>query len=115
MEKPFKLYPKWIKWNYRGTTLYPFGIYLKRFDYPDIKKLKNHELIHWNQQKEMFAIFFYLWYFIEWFINMFKFGKRAYVKLSFEQEAYDNDQDLTYLSKRKRYSWFKYLRYKPIN
>ena len=114
MAKRFKKFPKWFKTSSRGMSLYPFGIYLKRFDYKDIKKLKNHESIHWEQQKEMLCIFFYLWYLIEWIVNIFIYKKRAYVKLSHEQEAYDNDQDLTYLSKRKKYSWFKYLKYKPV-
>jgi len=103
------------KTNSRGVTLWPFGIYLKRFDYPDIDKLKNHECIHWQQQKEMLGIFFYLWYLIEWFINIFKYKNRAYIKISMEQEGYHNRNNLSYLDKRKRFAWFKYLKYKPIN
>lgn len=114
VKAPIKLYPKWVTWNYRGTTIYPFGIYVKRTDYKDWKKFINHELIHWQQQKEMLGLFFYLWYFIEYIINIFIYKKRAYVKLSHEQEAYDNDQDLNYLKKRKRFAWMKYIKYKPV-
>jgi hypothetical protein len=95
-------------------SLYPIAIFVKKKTYKDYKKLINHESIHWQQQKEMLGLFFYLWYFIEWFINIFIYGKRAYVKLSHEQEAYDNDQNLNYLVKRKRYSWVKYIKYKPV-
>ena len=113
-----KVYPKWmakIQGNYRGITLYPFGIFLKKLDYPDIDTLVNHETVHWQQQKEMLVLPFYLWYGIEWIVNIFKFGKRAYVKLSFEQEAYNNQKNLDYLKTRKKFSWIKYLKYKPIN
>lgn len=104
-----KRLPKWFK--YSGITLFPFGIYVKK---GASRNLINHELIHWEQQKEMLCIFFYIWYLIEWIINIFIYKNRAYVKLSHEQEAYDNDQDLNYLEKRKRFAWVKYLKYKPV-
>jgi hypothetical protein len=113
--------PKWYRFilklfksNFRGTTLYPFGIYVKKLDYPDMDSFINHENIHWGQQKEMLVIPFYLWYVIEWVVNIFKFGKRAYIKLSFEQEAYFNQKNLQYLKTRKFYAWTKYLKYKPV-
>jgi hypothetical protein len=31
--------------------------------------------------------------------------KAAYRNLLFEQEAYDNEKDLNYLTKRKHYKW----------
>ena len=146
MENPrIKLFPKWYKTYSRGMSLFPFGIFVKRKDYPDYEKLVNHELIHWQQQKEMFKLgiiisfllltiiyslngcalwnlvlllfpflFFYIWYVIEWLINIPKYKNIAYVNLSHEQEAYDNDQDLDYLEKRKRFAWLKYLKYKPV-
>ena len=110
--KYFKLYPSWmakIMGSYRGISLYPFGVYVKRMDYRDMDILVNHENIHWAQQKEMLVIPFYIWYVIEWVINIFKFGKRAYIKLSFEQEAYDNDKDLSYLNNRNMFSWLRYF------
>ena len=109
-----KLFPKWYKTYSRGMSLFPFGIFVKRKDYPDYEKLINHERIHWEQQKEMLCIFFYIWYITEWLINIPKYKNRAYVNLSHEQEAYDNDQDLDYLKNRKRFAWLKYLKYKPV-
>jgi len=47
-------------------------------------------------------------------INIPKYRNRAYVNLSHEQEAYDNDQDLDYLETRKRFAWLRYLKYKPV-
>ena len=97
--------------NIIGITLAPFGIYLNDKYLLD-KITINHESIHWEQQMEMLVIFFYLWYIIEWFIRLFINGKNAYYFLSFENEAYKNDNDLNYLGKRKHFSWLKYLKHK---
>ena len=67
-----------------------------------------HESIHTAQMKEMGYIFFYIWYFIEWLLLLPFFGKKAYYNISFEREAYLNQEDLKYLENRKHYSWFKY-------
>lgn len=72
----------------------------------------NHEAIHTAQIKEMLYIFFYLWYIIEFiilfFINSSKSWNERYHQISFENEAYSNQDDLEYLNKRKHYSWIKY-------
>ena len=31
----------------------------------------NHEAIHTAQMKEMLYVFFYIWYFVEWLIEIF--------------------------------------------
>ena len=98
------LTPSWV-W---AITLYPFGIFY-RGDYLS-QKTQRHELIHWKQQKEMLAIFFYLWYIIEWFIRIFVNRGYAYKNISFEREAYGNDRLSSYLKNRKRYAWIKYMR-----
>jgi hypothetical protein len=96
-----------------AITLAPFGIYVKKDYLPpywNYKVLANHENIHWKQQMEMFIIFFYLWYLIEWIIRIFVNGKKAYISLSFEREAHANDDNLNYLETRKKFSWFKYIK-----
>lgn len=67
----------------------------------------NHERIHTAQMKEMLYVFFYLWYFVEWLIRLFCKGN-AYKNLCFEKEAYNNEDDLTYLANRPRFAWWKY-------
>ncbi len=67
----------------------------------------NHENIHTHQMKYMLYILFYVWYVIEWLIKLllyFNFDK-AYRNISFEREAYDNQNDLIY--KPKPYGWIK--------
>jgi hypothetical protein len=91
--------------NVIGITLYPFGIYFRgEIDERTIR----HEKIHYAQQKEMLAIFFYLWYFIEWVIKLFIYGRKSYYNISFEREAYLNEGNESY--NRKPYSWIKYLK-----
>ena len=70
-----------------------------------------HELIHTVQMKEMLYILFYIWYAIEWIIRFiqYKDATLAYYNISFEIEAYDNQNDIGYLETRKLFSWIKYL------
>ena len=68
----------------------------------------NHEKIHTAQIKELLYVFFYVWYVIEWLIRLFMKGN-AYRNISFEREAYNNENDLDYLHDRKRFSWTSYL------
>jgi hypothetical protein len=110
-----------------AITLSPFGIYFSekawKYQYSSPiswNRIVNHESIHWRQQMEMLILFFYIWYFIEWLIkliiripfyifapnsNILK--ESAYSALSFEREAYTNDDDLEYLKNRRKYSWIK--------
>jgi len=67
-----------------------------------------HEMIHTAQMKEMLYIFFYIWYLIEWIIRLF-LPDNAYRNIGFEKEAYANDNGISYLETRKKYSWVKYL------
>lgn len=75
----------------------------------------NHELIHTAQMKEMGYIGFYLWYGIEYLIirlwHLEKDGQHGtYRDVSFEEEAYNFDDDLDYLKTRKHYTWWKYIK-----
>ena len=90
-----------------AITLCPFGIYTR--ENPNLITI-NHEKIHWKQQVEMLVLPFYIWYLIEYLIRLFLNGSTAYNSLSFEREAYDNDKDMEYISKRKPYSWLKYIK-----
>ncbi len=74
------------------------------------QKTLNHEAIHTAQMKEMLYIFFYLWYFIEWITRLCIDYKTAYRSISFEQEAYDNDDNLTYFTTRVKYAWWGKLK-----
>ena len=88
-----------------------FGVLFTRRDKKISDKTLNHEMIHTEQMKEMLYIFFYLWYVVEWFIRllMLRDSHKAYRAISFEREAYANQENLAYREGRKRYSWLSYI------
>lgn len=88
-----------------------FGVLFTRRDRLISSVELNHEQIHTEQMKEMLYVFFYLWYIIEWLIRLIilRDSHKAYRSISFEQEAYANQENLTYLEGRKRYRWLTYV------
>lgn len=86
-----------------------FGVLFVRNGVRLSDKLLNHERIHSAQMKEMLYVFFYIWYFVEWLIEIFHYGSTAYHTNTFEREAFDNDDNLTYLDNRKSFEWLKYV------
>ena len=93
------------------TTINIFGVLFTKQDRL-IPSTINHEKIHTEQMKEMGYIFFYLWYFIEYLlIRLFhKKQDNAYHDVSFEEEAYNNQYNYSYLKSRKHYAWIKFLK-----
>ena len=96
--------------NFVGITLFPF-IFLKNKDLKHDRILINHEKIHLKQQQELFIIFFYFLYALEWLIKIIKYKNTnlAYQNLSFEREAYQNENNLLYLENRKFWSFINYF------
>ncbi|CAL2075770.1 hypothetical protein [Tenacibaculum sp. 190524A05c] len=84
---------------------------MKNKELKENEVLVNHEKIHLRQQRELLVIFFYLFYVVEWMIKLIHFrnGYLAYINLSFEREAYQNESNLNYLKSRKLYRFFNYL------
>ena len=78
------------------------------------KYVVNHEIIHTQQQKELLFIPFYILYILEWLFRLIQYRNqnKAYRNISFEREAYKHGDDLTYLSKRKPYSWINFINIK---
>lgn len=68
-----------------------------------------HEEIHTKQMVEMLFIFYYLWYLLEALFRLVVYKDRNYHNISFEREAFLNDENEWYPSRRKHYAWFKYL------
>lgn len=91
-----------------GMAIFPF-LFVK-YKRPS-KVLINHERIHFRQQIELLIFPFYLWYILEYLIYRLngKSSNQAYMNISFEREAYANDNNLAYLKKRKMWSFWKYL------
>ncbi len=69
----------------------------------------NHEKIHTVQMREMLYVFFYIWYVTEWIIRLFMKGN-AYRNISFEREAYVNQDNLNYLKNRELFDFTNYIK-----
>ncbi|QQT28241.1 hypothetical protein [Sphingobacterium spiritivorum] len=93
-----------------AVTVYPF-IFLSRAIFLEDKTLLNHERIHLRQALELGIIFFYLWYLIEFLVRLIQQRnfRRAYLRISFEREAYSNEQNQDYLKNRSFWEFRKYI------
>ncbi|AZQ60394.1 hypothetical protein EJ994_16880 [Maribacter sp. MJ134] len=96
--------------NYVGLSLWPF-IFLKSNSLKEDAVLINHEKIHLRQQQELLLLPFYILYMTEWLLRSLLYldTYRAYQNISFEREAYANENQLNYLTQRKPFSFIKYL------
>ena len=120
--------------GYKAITIWPFIFIREGMAWAYDERTDRHEHIHGEQQKELLVagiviscilwlvgcgwwslivlpIRFYLWYGIEYLIRWAYYKNRdtAYRNIAFEKEAYQNDEDLLYLEKRKHFVWVKYL------
>ncbi|WP_281681819.1 hypothetical protein [Zunongwangia profunda] len=115
--------------RFAGIMLFGF-LFVK--DLED-KELINHEKIHVRQFLEIslvaglvfgtvawfislwfllgIPVAFYIWYGIEFLIRLIKYRDRekSYKKISFEHEAYDKEDDFTYLQNRRFWRFWKYI------
>lgn len=96
--------------NYNGLAVYPF-IFLKNKSLSDNYILINHERIHLKQQLELLWVFFFIWYILEFCIHLIRLRNwnRAYHTISFEKEAYQNEDNQGYLESRKFWAFRHYL------
>ncbi len=99
-----------LRKNVVAMTIFPFIILREKKTKENLRTM-NHETIHLVQQVELLWILFFIWYLIEYCIRLiqYKNGHQAYINISFEREAYANDDNLDYLKKRKFYSFLNYL------
>ncbi|MCU7543339.1 hypothetical protein [Riemerella anatipestifer] len=93
--------------GYAAIAVFPF-IFLKKKEYQSNRYLLNHEKIHLRQQLELLVFPFYLWYGLNYLWNLIKYKnhREAYRNIIFEQEAYENQNDLEYLKNRKLWQFF---------
>lgn len=126
--------------NIVGITLCPFGIYLKLTHLTRLRTINHENIHWQQQLEMIVAgvimsviagvilmslgifswwmllllvfplLFFYLWYIIEWSIRIFVNGNNAYRSISFEREAYMNEDNKDYLKIRKSYAWLKHMK-----
>ena len=94
-----------------------FGVVFVRKDYEfrsvaDYQRMLVHEGIHTKQMRELLYFPFYVWYLLEWLVRivMYRNIRKAYRNISFEREAYANQDNLYYNKERKRYSFLQYIK-----
>jgi hypothetical protein len=99
--------PRFVKLISFGTagaiTLYPIGIFFRSEKYLYYDDFIIHESIHWQQQKELWCIPFYLMYLYFWITRL------GYRNIPFEKEAYSNQNNEDYLENRKKHAWRDYV------
>ena len=96
--------------GFTALTLWPF-IFV-RCGKILTKKVERHETTHALQQLECLFVFFLLIYCLEWFVKIPFCGfsrKKAYLSISFEQEAYEHQDEVYYNEVRKDFAWLKYV------
>lgn len=101
------IYNKIIPFNgYKAINLFGVLFAREKLNQIDI----NHERIHTAQMKELLYVGFYILYIIEWLLRLIliRDGHEAYRMISFEVEAYREQDNLNYLKNRKKYDWIRY-------
>ena len=83
----------------RALAFFPFIIVPSTTVIDDV--LINHERIHLRQQLELLVLPFHVWYLIALY-------RKGYMNISFEREAYANENNLDYLKTRKPFQFIKY-------
>jgi hypothetical protein len=97
--------------GYTGFAFFPF-MFLKNKQLRKDAFLLNHEKIHLRQQLELLIVPFYVFYIAEFLVRLYQYKTWhvAYRNISFEREAYVNEQDLAYLKSRSFWQFLKYIR-----
>lgn len=72
-------------------------------------RMRTHETIHFRQQLELLFLPFYILYGLFYLVGCVRYrdGKKAYRMIPFEQEAYNNEEDESYLAVRRYFAWVK--------
>lgn len=94
--------------NFSAINL--FGIFFIKRNVLVDRQFITHETIHTLQMKELLYIPFYIIYVIEWIVRLFQNrgdSFKAYLSISFEREAYDNDFNPDYPAQRKRFAQWR--------
>jgi hypothetical protein len=89
-----------------------FGFILTRSSIGLSFKTINHESIHWQQQKELLIVPFFVWYLVEYLVRLVQYRNhdKAYRNISFEREAYANAANFLYIKERKRWAFIQVFR-----
>lgn len=100
------IYNKWIPFKgFRAINL--FGVCFVREGQPMPPHSINHEKIHTAQMRELWYIGFYILYILEWIYRLIFHTSTAYRGISFEREAYSNENNTDYIRSRKTFAMWR--------
>jgi hypothetical protein len=96
--------------GYAGMVVYPF-IILSGKKYKKDAVFMNHERIHLRQQAELLVLPFFIWYGLEFVVRFMRHKDiaSAYRNICFEREAYRNENDPLYLTKRRLWRFLEFV------
>lgn len=99
-------------WNFVAITL--FGLVFTADRHQVDSRVKNHELIHCQQQLEWLYIPFFIVYLAEWLLHLIRLrdSDKAYRAISFEREAYAHEGDMDYIARRRHYANYRRYQYR---
>lgn len=97
--------------GYLALTFYPWVFIKKGKEERFTPRVERHETTHALQQIETLWVIFLLLYAVEYLIKLlFTFShRRAYKSISFEQEAYEHELEISYNDVRRHYDWVQYI------
>jgi hypothetical protein len=103
---PIKIYTRKKIFNYYTGLSFFIFIWICKLTKDEVK-LVRHEKIHFLQQVELLFIFHWILYAYFYLVARYKgHGHHiAYRYNPFEIEAYNNEQDVSYLKTRKPFAW----------
>lgn len=94
----------------RHSAINLFGVLFVKQGVSITSELVNHERIHTAQMRELIYVPFYILYVLEWLVRVVQCRGRlfeAYMRISFEQEAYKHSGEQDYLARRRHYAQFR--------
>lgn len=96
--------------GYAAIAVYPF-ILVRDNRLKQHNRLLNHERIHLRQQAELLVIPFFIIYITEYIIRFIKYRNHhtAYKHISFEREAYSNENNIYYLTNRPLWNFIRFF------
>ena len=107
------VYSKYIPFKgFVALTIWPWIFVREDKSAKFTPMMKRHEETHARQQIECLFVGFLIIYCLEWLIKLCfcRFNAdRAYRSISFEQEAYEHQEEIYYNEVRRHYAWLRYL------
>lgn len=97
--------------GYIALTFYPWVFIRKNRRDKFTSRVERHETTHALQQIETLWILFLVIYALEYVVKLIitSSHRTAYKSISFEQEAFEHELEISYNDVRRPYNWLQYV------